>query len=72
MAKGKPQTDVHDSQKTTVPTKPKQRTHTVAKGDNLLTISSKFLGDPSRYEEIKRLNNLPNEILFVGQVLLIS
>ena len=51
--------------------KKKQRTHTVVKGDTLLSIAGKYLGSTARYTEIRNINNLPNDIIFVGQILII-
>jgi len=43
--------------------------HTVVKGDTLWKIALKYLGKGSRYPEIKRLNNLSGDTIFVGQKL---
>lgn len=47
-------------------------THTVVHGDTLWAIAEKYLGDGSRYEEIKRLNGLSSNVIYSGQVLKIS
>lgn len=41
----------------------------VVKGDTLSGIAKKFLGNPSRYPEIKKLNNLKSDTIRVGQIL---
>lgn len=43
--------------------------YTVKKGDSLWKIAVKFLGDGSRYVEIKELNGLSSDVIHVGQVL---
>ena len=45
------------------------RTYTVQKGDTLWGIAKKYLGNGSRYSEIKRLNGLTSDTINVGQVL---
>ena len=45
------------------------RIHIVAKGDTLHGIAAKYLGNTARYAEIKKLNNLPNDIIRIGQKL---
>ena len=42
------------------------RIHTVVKGDTLWEISKKYLGDGSRYPEIKALNNLTSNYIYTG------
>lgn len=46
-------------------------TYTVQAGDNLSTIAYKLLGNWARYTEIKKLNNLPSDMIYPGQVLVI-
>ena len=43
--------------------------HTVKKGDTLWGIAKKYLGSGSRYDELKRLNNLDGNFIAVGQKL---
>lgn len=45
------------------------RTYTVKKGDSLWTIAKNELKNAMRWPEIQRLNNLPNSLIRVGQVL---
>lgn len=42
------------------------RIHTVVKGDTLWDISKKYLGNGSRYPEIKELNNLTSNVIYSG------
>ena len=42
------------------------RIHTVVKGDTLWDIAKKYLGDGSRYPEIKTLNNLKSNVIYSG------
>lgn len=42
------------------------RIHTVVKGDTLWEIAKKYLGDGSRYPEIKALNNLKSNVIYSG------
>ena len=42
------------------------RVHTVVKGDTLWDIAKKYLGDGSRYPEIKTLNNLDSNVIYSG------
>ena len=53
------------------PEKPKSDnlTYTVKAGDTLWGIAKQFLGDGSRYPEIKSLNGLTTDLILVGQVL---
>lgn len=52
------------------PTKEPDKTYTVKKGDTLWTIAQKQLGNGSKWQDIARLNNIPNpNKLQVGQVL---
>lgn len=45
------------------------RVHTVAKGDTLWGIAVKYLGNGTRYKEIKFLNGLTSDVIFSGQKL---
>lgn len=45
------------------------RVHTVAKGDTLWGIAVKYLGNGTRYKEIKSLNGLTSDTIFSGQKL---
>lgn len=42
------------------------RIHTVVKGDTLWEIAKKYLGDGSRYPEIKKLNGLTSNVIYSG------
>lgn len=42
------------------------RIHTVVKGDTLWDIANKYLGNGSRYPEIKELNNLKSNVIYSG------
>ena len=42
------------------------RVHTVVKGDTLWDIAKKYLGNGSRYPEIKTLNNLTSNVIYSG------
>ncbi len=42
------------------------RIHTVVKGDTLWEIAKKYLGNGSRYPEIKALNNLKSNVIYSG------
>lgn len=42
------------------------RVHTVVKGDTLWDIAAKYLGNGSRYPEIKTLNNLKSNTIYSG------
>lgn len=42
------------------------RIHTVMKGDTLWDIAKKYLGDGSRYPEIKTLNGLKSNVIYSG------
>ena len=42
------------------------RIHTVVKGDTLWEIAKMYLGDGSRYPEIKELNNLKSNVIYSG------
>lgn len=48
---------------------PTYRTYTVAQGDSLWGIASKLLGKGARYTEIKTLNGLTSNYIYVGNVL---
>lgn len=50
----------------------KEIIYVVKKGDTLWGISKKFLGDGSRYKEIKTLNGLLSDLIFPGQKLKIN
>lgn len=45
------------------------RVHTVTKGDTLWGIAVKYLGNGTRYKEIKALNGLTSDTIFSGQKL---
>ena len=47
-------------------------THTVQKGDTLWSIAQRYLGNGSRYMDIKSLNGLKSDTIYPGQVLKIS
>ena len=47
-------------------TKETNRIHTVVKGDTLWDIAKAYLGDGSRYPEIKELNNLTSNVIYSG------
>ncbi len=47
------------------------RVHIVRKGDTLRTIAREYLGDSSRMEEIRKMNDLATNILKVGRELTI-
>ena len=42
------------------------RIHTVVKGDTLWDIANKYLGDGSRYPEVKTLNDLKSNVIYSG------
>ncbi len=42
------------------------RIHTVVKGDSLWAIAQKYLGNGSRYPEIKTLNGLTSNVIYTG------
>ena len=42
------------------------RIHTVVKGDTLWEIAKAYLGDGSRYPEIKTLNGLTSNVIYTG------
>lgn len=50
---------------------PSVRRYTVKPGDNLWNIALRYLGDGTRYTEIKKLNGLANDTIYPGQELLI-
>ena len=41
-------------------------THTVVRGDSLWAIAKKYLGNGSRYPEIKALNDLTSNTIYSG------
>ncbi len=43
--------------------------HTVVRGDTLWELSKRYLGEGSRYREIKKLNNLNSNALYIGMKL---
>jgi len=43
--------------------------HTVAKGDTLWGIAVKYLGNGTRYKEIKALNGLTSDVIYSSQKL---
>jgi hypothetical protein len=45
------------------------RVHTVVRGDTLYEIAKAYLGDGSRYREIKTLNGLTSNTIYVGMEL---
>ncbi len=47
-------------------TEPEYCIHTVVKGDSLWTIAKKYLGNGSRYTEIKTLNGLKSNVIYSG------
>ena len=48
---------------------PKSITHKVVKGDTIRLLAMKYLGKSSRANEIRKANDLPSDILFVGQTI---
>lgn len=48
---------------------PTYQVYTVKAGDSLWAIAARFLGNGARYEEIKTLNNLTSDTIYVGNVL---
>ena len=42
------------------------RVHTVVKGDTLWEIAKKYLGNGTRYPEIKELNGLTSNVIYSG------
>lgn len=58
-----------------IPSQPKEnstkQTYVVKRGDTLWKISQNLLGSGKRYKEIMSINNLTNDDLYPGQVLLI-
>lgn len=50
----------------------KQITYVVKKGDTLWGIAKKYLGSGTRYKEIQELNGLKNDLIYVGQKLMIN
>lgn len=60
---------VFDSKGTVVYEPTTYITYTVVKNDTLWKLAIKYLGRGDRYPEIKKLNNLKSDILYVGQKL---
>ena len=50
---------------------PALRVHIVKKGDTLRTIAREYLGDSSKVQEIREMNNLSTDMLLVGRELII-
>ena len=50
----------------------KETIYVVKKGDTLWGIAKKYLGDGARYKEIQELNGLKNDLIYVGQKLMIN
>lgn len=51
-------------------TKEMPKTHKVVKGDTLWAICKKYLGDPTKYPEIAKKNNIKNpNLIYPGQVI---
>ncbi|MBQ3565542.1 MAG: LysM peptidoglycan-binding domain-containing protein [Oscillospiraceae bacterium] len=48
---------------------PQYRKHTVSKNESLWEIAEKYLGNGTRYKEIKTLNNLKSDAIYVNQKL---
>ena len=46
-----------------------QRIHTVVRGDTLYELAKAYLNDGSRYREIKTLNGLTSNTIYVGMKL---
>ena len=46
--------------------------YTVKKGDTLWDLAKKYLGNGIKYKEIKSLNGLNSDTIYVGQTLKIS
>lgn len=44
-------------------------TYTIKKDDTLWNLAQKYLGSGKRYNEIKKLNNLKSDMIYVGQTL---
>lgn len=44
-------------------------TYAVQKGDSLWAIAAEYLGNGTRYTEIKKLNGLTSDVIYAGQVL---
>lgn len=51
---------------TAAPAPEPDRIHTVVKGDSLWAIAQKYLGNGSRYPEIKTLNGLTSNVIYTG------
>lgn len=66
--KGKKKIAVASKKRPSTKTAPK--THTVVKGDTLWAICKKYLGDPLKYPEIAKKNNIKNpHLIYPGQVI---
>ena len=53
----------------TTPSEETHRVHTVVRGDTLYEIAKAYLGNGSRYKEIKALNGLTSNTIYVGMKL---
>ena len=63
-------TEVKKVENRSTANKAKVEPYTVKKGDNLWTICKKFLGNPMKYPEIAKLNNIKNpHLIYPGQVI---
>lgn len=63
-------TEVKKVENRSTTNKAKVEPYTVKKGDNLWTICKKFLGNPMKYPEIAKLNNIKNpHLIYPGQVI---
>lgn len=48
-------------------------THTVVKGDTLWSIAKTYLGSGTKYQELAKINNIPNpNLIYIGQVIKLS
>ena len=65
----KAETNAEETAATTPAVETTETTYTVVKGDCLWNIAKKFLGSGTRYTEIKELNGLAYNTIYVGQVL---
>lgn len=63
-------TEVKKVENRSTTNKAKVEPYTVKQGDNLWTICKKFLGNPMKYPEIAKLNNIKNpHLIYPGQVI---